>query len=454
MKARKNTLAFHKSCCIFKAKSVLKLKKFLSSNTFSKEHRTVSNSMDEKEVDFVVIESCEDHGNNKLVKKIDVYSPPREDDYENGSNSADKLLVTAAEQAEKSPEILSATKKIPQMHSVRACMVDKAENKTEEGCDQSAVQRRVAIIDAEPAGLLNEVEKKEISTKVENKLIEVNLDNQSNFRSNLKEDGKIDEVSFHQRGLEDITGTIENNTFPHTLENQDKNGVKEFPVDYSNEKQINQVKNSSSKNHSSAANHGSFVDKEKSKSSSSRTCRKGSKKSDFASNNQQRQQPVVKTKNENNQDSLVRADCVAENSASGNDTCLSPRSVIATPPKTPPSKSTFKHLRNRTKNLQCQKKSFKLKDSVLSKPSLSVIKKPTFSDSSGMSNKTFTTNKSGHLDCVQNQPDFQFISDELNFLNSESGKLATQLHKSDKQKRLERKRKGSFIRSILKKNLG
>ncbi|XP_036361780.1 uncharacterized protein LOC115215501 isoform X2 [Octopus sinensis] len=466
MKARKNTLAFHKSCRIFKAKSVLKLKKFLSSNTCLKEHRTVPNSMDEKEVDFVVIKSCEDHGKDKLVKKVDVCSP-REDDYENGSDSAEKLLVTAAEQVEKSPKILSATKKITEMHSVSASVesdsvvdtavvdIEAEVNKTEESCDQSAVECQVAIIDAEPVELLNEAEKKEISSEVENKIIEANLDNQSNFHSNPKEDGKVSEVSFHQKNLENITGTIENNIFPHTLENQDKNGVRELPMDYSNENQINQVKNYSSKNHSSAANHGSIVvDKEKSKSSSSRTCRRVSKKSDFASNNQQRQQPEVKAKNENNQIFLARTDCVAENSASGNDTCLSSRSVIVTPPKTPPSKSTSKPLRNRTKYLQCQKKSFKLKDSVLSKPSLSVIKKPTFSDSSGMSNKTFATNKSGQLDCVQSQPDFQFISDELNFLNSESGKLATQLHKSDKQKRLERKRKGSFIRSILKKNLG
>ena len=65
--------------------------------------------------------------------------------------------------------------------------------------------------------------------------------------------------------------------------------------------------------------------------------------------------------------------------------------------------------------------------------------------------------KSSHIvkvsndDTLQAQPDFQFISEELNFLNAESGKLATQIHKSDKEKRLDRKRKGIFLRNMLKK---
>lgn len=59
--------------------------------------------------------------------------------------------------------------------------------------------------------------------------------------------------------------------------------------------------------------------------------------------------------------------------------------------------------------------------------------------------------KAGSDETLQAQPDFQFISEELNFLNAESGKLATQIHKSDKEKRLDRKRKGMFIRNMLKK---
>ncbi|GAB1603012.1 uncharacterized protein LOC115215501 [Argonauta hians] len=281
--------------------------------------------------------------------------------------------------------------------------------------------------------MLDEGEKEGTSYECETKAARSNLDN-SRGKLNYS---KTNEITRHQRNFGEEYYWTEQKVLS---KDPDKSSLEEIATDCKNKNQLDQVKHSS-KTSFLVTRNVSVLEK------SGRTYKKNNRKSDTVGI------PLVPDEDHNDGHSSGR-DSIIEISDNVGDTCSQAATIAFSPPPRTPSKCFPRNFKGKNKYLQYQRKCFKTKDSVSSKPNLSVIKKPTFLDSSGMSNKHFVVNKPGLIEGIQPQPDFQFISDELNFLNSESGKLATQLHKSDKQKRLERKRKGSFIRSILRKNFG